>query len=552
MKRLLLLALGVGLIGCEPNESNQQQIQASADFAEAERQLRQAVTGTIDQPVKDDPKLRPIKHLVTIRPYGKSIAEFRNEKLAEPLVKLEKLARDPKGRPYQKVAASQAAAEIYRGRARFTGEAAASAWSNQLDRVAGLINDSSAVRFHQRVAAEQNKVDFSGLLAKLRAEEEQRSQGVAQLTTATSQFTSQAQKLKADMARFKGERDKQILEADKLSAKAFTAKGQERYDLQVLAAKAKRSADTFTRQADEAAAKLDPITTALATDQSKLAAARAQLEQVRDSITKLNERIQEKNQLAATADKAAREAAESFEKTFAAIAATQEKDVDAKFEAAEADATKASEILEHAVRSASSDSSGLTRLHVDLDLHGTWATLGFIQHQKAMVNFAYNRTLRRVATAVRDALPQQARMASEAAGDADMRSAHAVERARDNFGFALENMEKLAETAKTGNQAELEQVARAQAREVREALATIEKGPKPTPTAVAQARAALPKRGEVAPPVAVTPTTPTTPTTPPAAAGTPEAAVQAVFDGLAANKPQVLWDALPASYQKQA
>jgi hypothetical protein len=470
----LLATLSVlALAACGPSTESQQQSDAAGKIEKASKILEYVQNGTIADAVGEPHNVKGVdyKSLANkpvIKPYGKTINEYRQEQFKKAGEELAPLSKE--GRAAQQMATQLLLAEVHASAARNLVAKAAIAWGQQGTVATTLISTASSLRITNSFAAKTGAVDYTAPLTELRTVEKAAVAKQDELAAEVKKGSETVATLEGQIKEATAGRQAKAAEADDLARKAFTAKGQAQYDLYVKSAAATRESDKLNAKNDLTAAKLDIEQAQFKVAQARLDGTKEELAQTREAIKALEKRGEDNTQIVASAKKDAGTLDASFAEQFKKLSMTQQQAVTDVFKAAEKELEQAQTLADAAGRTAPQDA----RHHAELFAANVQAETGFLYRQEAAVASGYADLVKSLSDSISTALPaDRVQALADAAKEATTSTEAATKQATDSLTKIAPKLHDIADAGKSATDKPLERSALKSLIQVNASLASL-------------------------------------------------------------------------------
>lgn len=439
MKRLILLmcAVSAGLIlGCEPAAAYRERQESHETFAEAQKLLDQATSGSIGRDIANEP-------------YGKPIHEYRREQFDAAADLLRPLANSSNSS--DRIAARTLLAEAATTHANATAREAMHNASRLINTHSRLLSTVTGLR-HAAVGQEEHEaIDLSDQIAELDEEQQQLQQQREEAEQRATTLDNEIATLQANIDELMERRRELNGQVEARSTEAFQADGEQQYELYVEAA-------NLRQQSGEINSEVEAIETQIGVEQSRQALAQAeaehlasQIEQLQSTIEALQERGETIDQLAADAADQYEQFAAEFDRLLEQLRTDYNENVEGVFSEAHAHFEEAISQLDGTPQAAGTDSRDLLRVKVQ----AARGNHGRAYAEIAGVRENYRNLLLSLADAVNDVQPERAMQLSDQASEIGAQAEEAAGEAEQRLSESIEQLTGMVDAAEARGNTEL-------------------------------------------------------------------------------------------------
>ncbi|MEX2672467.1 MAG: hypothetical protein WD294_10195 [Phycisphaeraceae bacterium] len=429
MKRLILLVCAALLVACEPESSYSERREARDTFAEAQQLLDQALAGSV---VRD----------VSAEPYGKPIYEYRREQFQAAADVLQPLVNSSS--QSDRVAAHKLLAESATNHGNAVVQEASRNWNELLNTHARLLSAVSSLRDAHTVQAGHETIDLTDQIAQLRTDETDLLSERDAIEQRLADLDDTIAEIEAEMAETREARNEINVEADKIARQAFTAEGQEQFDLYLEASELSEASGQLTSTIEAAEGRLDVQQSQGKLEQIQLEQIDQQIQQYREAAEELETRTGTIAEIVQDASTRYDEGAEHFTQLLDYLVTAFEEDVEDVIVAADDHFEQAVQHLQSA-QQAASDSA--TRQALQVQLQGARASFARSKAQISRMRQNYRNLLIGVAEAVSDVVPQHAESMGELSQEIDERATASAAEAEEMLTEASTQLTDMLEPA---------------------------------------------------------------------------------------------------------
>ena len=326
-RRLLMMLLPVAVCGCEPVQEQVKQNEATANMKSAQAHLNDANAGynrsgkldvgSVNFKKIDDTIVDKVKGLDPNQDYG----AYRKAQLDKAANALKTLANAPTAA--QQMGALSILGEIHSSYAIEWATEASVKWATDTMLVDQLTNLASSLREAKTAYETYRSISNEDIVADLNEENTALEKMIDDINKSISALQSKKEGLEgelADHAKKKAEHDTAFGEA---SRKAFTAKGQEAFDLGKSAAESQMHSELHANRIAYLKEQVDLVDSELTIEMTKLKQQQTNVELTKTAIAEINKRAEGIADLTNKSAALLKERQDNFSKLFTSVAANQ-------------------------------------------------------------------------------------------------------------------------------------------------------------------------------------------------------------------------------------